>query len=875
MASEDSKERFKNWQEMYLEERRLLEVDKNERPSGICLSGGGVRAAVTCIGILSSLSKAGVLKHLHYVSTVSGGGYAGAAMTVWLQQRFGTKSNHSDAPGIYDLPFVAEECFDTKNKPKPDTHNHIEENQGYIRHVRANISYLMPNGMMGILRGTYVFSRAAMLSIFVWLTLAMAVFFAILYAGRAEPIKLAPDAMATCIHHPEEINGDTDRFFRDRIFGGVLSYGTPVELCIPVQQETTTDTETQLPKEMVVKSTEWSTTAFGWSLVLAVISAAVVAVLLFSYPIITYLGALFYHKLHLRKTSRSDVILKRYRFRRSHEKLASYLLMSILICSVFGLVPLVSLNLEEIHGYLDLDNKPEATKNGGLFFGTISLLVGITTSLLVAARERLGKAIGMTSATFLVLGCILFVGGIVILAFNWAYRIHIGEWPFGLAIALFVFALALAFFCSINDISLGRFYRDRLIEAFMPERTAPENGRLAQVGREAEIANKLTFKDLLAGDSDNPTSVVRPLHLVNTAVAPWWSNDTRARRRRADNFVLSPVGGGSDTTNWWKTDSIAAGKLTLATAISASGAAANPGAGFAGSGPTTTFPVALSMSLLNLRLGYWLRLKETSALNPYGNRFNPPLRHFLGRLSARILPNKERPIPNFVEITDGGHFENLGLYELIRRRCKLIVVCDAEPDPKTSYASFTSAIRRVREDFGVEIKFNMTRDKYPDDNSKNEATKSGPQDLVARSVDDEYPSGALYATKGYFMASVTYPKNDGQHIHSYPKPDGYRASAVSNTEQNGLIIYLKSALISDVELTTKGYRGTNDQFPYDPTANQFFSPEQFEAYRDMGSKIAEQMISDLKLEHQGFESFLEDDELKLKEFPVMLVNPRL
>ena len=65
----------------------------------------------------------------------------------------------------------------------------------------------------------------------------------------------------------------------------------------------------------------------------------------------------------------------------------------------------------------------------------------------------------------------------------------------------------------------------------------------------------------------------------------------------------------------------------------------------------------------------------------------------------------------------------------------------------------------------------------------------------------------------------------------------------------GLVIYLKSAMIRDLSLTSRGYKGANPDFPYESTADQFFSPEQFEAYRDVGLRTAEQMLKETDLKH--------------------------
>src|SRR5215213_171788 len=56
-----------------------------------------------------------------------------------------------------------------------------------------------------------------------------------------------------------------------------------------------------------------------------------------------------------------------------------------------------------------------------------------------------------------------------------------------------------------------------------------------------------------------------------------------------------------------------------------------------------------------------------------------------------------------VYLSDGGHFENLGLYEMVRRRCRYIVVSDAGSDPNTRFEDLGNAIRKIRIDLGVDI----------------------------------------------------------------------------------------------------------------------------------------------------------------------------
>ena len=157
------------------------------------------------------------------------------------------------------------------------------------------------------------------------------------------------------------------------------------------------------------------------------------------------------------------------------------------------------------------------------------------------------------------------------------------------------------------------------------------------------------------------------------------------RRRGGDSFVLSPGFSGSTVTGWRQTMDVLDNQLTLPTAMAISGAAVNPGGGLAGRGVTTNYATAVAMSLLSLRLGYRFRWNGSDTLlgkarrwcNPFGNHLIPGASELILELLG--VPQSDKP--GFIELSDGGHFDNLGVYELIRRRCGLIVVCDGGEDP--------------------------------------------------------------------------------------------------------------------------------------------------------------------------------------------------
>ena len=135
--------------------------------------------------------------------------------------------------------------------------------------------------------------------------------------------------------------------------------------------------------------------------------------------------------------------------------------------------------------------------------------------------------------------------------------------------------------------------------------------------------------------------------------------------------------------------------ISLGTALTISGAAASPNMGYHSS-PI----VGLVMTLFNVRLGAWLGNPGRPAGDKTFDSEGPRLSARSLMYEALGLTDSKKP---YVYLTDGGHFENLGLYELVQRRCRLIVVSDASCDPDFEFEDLGNAIRKIRIDLGIEI----------------------------------------------------------------------------------------------------------------------------------------------------------------------------
>jgi hypothetical protein len=221
----------------------------------------------------------------------------------------------------------------------------------------------------------------------------------------------------------------------------------------------------------------------------------------------------------------------------------------------------------------------------------------------------------------------------------------------------------------------------------------------------------------------------------------------------------------------------------IGTGMAISGAAANPNMGY-----HTSPAVSFLMTIFNVRLGWWLgnpRHKRSYADSSPRNG----LLYLLDELRGEAGDKGE-----FINLSDGGHFENLGIYELVRRRCKYIFACDGEQDGNLTFSGLGNAIRKCRVDLGVEI--DIVLDRILRDPEKSEL-------------------GAAHCVVG----DITHP-------------DGFKAR----------LIYLKASLSGDEPADVREYKARAKQFPHQSTADQWFDESQFESYRRLGYHLVERAL---------------------------------
>jgi hypothetical protein len=360
----------------------------------------------------------------------------------------------------------------------------------------------------------------------------------------------------------------------------------------------------------------------------------------------------------------------------------------------------------------------------------------------------------------------------------------IGRW-YGWAFAVLAVT---GFLFRPNAYSLHRLYRDRLSKAFLfdPAHIDPQTGEPAPL-------DGLKLSDV------DPSKT--PYPIINAAMNVQGSLAANKRGRDADFFTFGPHFVGSDLTLFAATRQPDHADtrdmedidpdLDLATAMAISGAAVS-----ANMGTNTIKPLSPTLALLNVRLGYWLRNPRHLARPRRGARLFSDLgRALFGRLYLLLeMFNRLDETYGRIYLTDGGHIENLGVYQLLKRGCQLVVAIDAEADPTMSFASLTRMERYARIDLGVRIDLPW-------------------QEIAA-------------ATQEFERWPHLFMERHGPHcaIGRILYPDG----------QEGILLYVKSSLSGDEPDYVMAHKARQPSFPHETTGDQFFTEEQFEAYRALG-----------------------------------------
>jgi hypothetical protein len=434
---------------------------------------------------------------------------------------------------------------------------------------------------------------------------------------------------------------------------------------------------------------------------------------------------------------------------------------------------------------------------GGLFAGKSQSTSGTgSNSPATIAKEAIAVIGPFVFIAGLLIGVAFVVDEVINLNANGGWQLvgrgEHSEHALFLQVSLVAFAccfaalLLMAARVDINQFSLNAFYRNRLVRCYLGAT------RFKTDTRERRPQNFTGFDDhddMPLADVVTDGKLVGPLHIVNCALNLGGSSDLALHTRHSAAFTLSGLHCGTAYDQSGKYEELGyvrtsvfggkAGAPTLGQAMAVSGAAASPNMGYHTS-PVTAF----LLTVLNLRLGWWFP-------NPGKAAAETPTPWFSLRYLFAELFGGANDTSRFVMISDGGHFENLAAYELIRRRCGVIIISDGECDPQLSFSGLGTLIRMCEVDF-VGVKINID----------------------VREIRPVRPS--IWSSKRCAVGEIDYGPD-------HPK---------------GILIYLKASMTGNEDTAVLQYKAAHQTFPHERTGDQFYGEDQFESYRELGREVA-------------------------------------
>jgi len=377
------------------------------------------------------------------------------------------------------------------------------------------------------------------------------------------------------------------------------------------------------------------------------------------------------------------------------------------------------------------------------------------------------------------------------------WNAHVWQFTFATILVMTI----LSFTVDVNEFSMHHFYRNRLVRCYLGASNKP--GRNADGFTGFDPRDDVSLR-LFAPTRTTPgvAPYLGPYPILNTAMNFTTGENLAYQERQAESFIFTPryCGVDCEALNFSETGvkpayrptetyAYPAGGIHIGSAMAISGAAMSPNMGYHSS-PATAF----LLTIFNVRLGWWIGnpAQGVKTRAPWAGeswqRSSPwqGLAYLLQELAGSADDKSA-----CVYLSDGGHFENLGIYELVRRKCRFIIVSDAEEDYMFGFEGLGNAIRKCRADFGVEIELDVDRIR--------------PKDGLS----------AWHCVVG----KVHY---------EYLDPSA----------KCGTIVYMKASLTGDEPSDILEYHQRQAQFPHQSTMDQFFDESQFESYRSLGYHIA-------------------------------------
>jgi GNAT superfamily N-acetyltransferase len=771
---------------------------------GLALSGGGIRSATFNLGLLEGLHRLNLLPLFDYVSTVSGGGYIGSFWSEWLarqqekiaaiERSVGCDDTHPQVPPDELFPSHRDIGSGPQDRIDSPQERHLREFGGFLAPRWGFFEVETWTAVVALISGLLPALAIALSVIGVLLIGWLSLTFALAYDSAYAPLpfillvtwctlygfeKMWHEVKSASAGHTEAMNKGTPPPASVRrgltryiaVAWTSLAVVGALQLLLPAVYAA-------LPAgrlSPVFVDHAWRPAAGAsafeqWWTIAGIANPTdtwLFSPRLFDFAIVWLAASLLMVALRVTHAVWPQIAAR--------ESLAAYdrVLMRILGLAVVwtGLALLwhLAVNLPSLSATIG------ATLVSGSVFAALRNWIGVALSRPTQPGmfARLTPYLPQALAYVTIVLAAAAVGRLLVLVCgtDWLHW-----WYFG---AIMFALLLLGLFIDPAEYGLHAFYRERISRAYAGACNIADGQHAGQ--------NRGT--DPRAGDDRRLSRLVaRPLQLVCCAANDLTGDPVETLARGSRSAVLSKHG--FSIGRYWAP----VGALHLGSAITASAAAFNSNMGRVSMklGPV----VAFLMTALNLRLGLWLR--HPAAAEARSRRWPGLLlyREMMGLTSASGALSPEGPVPALmrdIHLSDGGHFENLALYELIRRHCRYVMMSDCGADPNVAFDDLGNAFRRVREDFGIDITLD---------------------------IEPLRPDAAGWSRQHVAVGTIHYSPTD-----------------------QGILVYLKPTMTGDEPPDVLQYKTRNTEFPHEGTGDQFYDEAQWESYRRLGLHAAEKVFS--------------------------------
>jgi hypothetical protein len=195
-------------------------------------------------------------------------------------------------------------------------------------------------------------------------------------------------------------------------------------------------------------------------------------------------------------------------------------------------------------------------------------------------------------------------------------------------------------------------------------------------------------------------------------------------------------------------------------------------------------------------------------------------------------------------LSDGGHFENTGCYELIRRRVPFIICSDAGQDPRYEFADFANLVRKARIDFGAEIEVVRRRSDISTDDPGVRFPLPKLEDLVHPSLLDVIGTPEDFAALRDESAESGENSTGAESSRRFSHSHAVLARIhYTDTDEFSWLLLVKPGLVGDEATDVLQYQRTHSLFPQEPTTDQQFDEAQWESYRKLGEHIGTELFT--------------------------------